>query len=89
MLISLYCLYQSHTRTAFIGFVVFWAGFLYGVNKKYFRFFILIILILSVFFSSQLTNIFLKKEYDPDINVATSGRIDLWDRYFDEFLLFL
>ena len=86
LFLSIYCLYQSHTRTAYIGFVLFWGKFLYSITKKYFIFFFALFFILVLLYSSHISNIFLKNDLEPDLNVASSGRVELWDKYFDEFL---
>ena len=86
--LSVYCLYQSHTRTAFIGFFLFWTIFLWRYNRKKFFYFSIFIIIFGIVFSSQLINIFLKKTDEPDIDRATSGRIELWENYFQSFYEF-
>jgi O-antigen ligase len=85
LVLSVYCLYQSHTRTALIGFILFWSIFLWGFNRKYFFIFSFICILFAIFFSSLISNIIWKKVDQPDINRATSGRVELWEDYYQGF----
>ena len=86
LMISLFCLYKSHTRTALVGIVIFWSIFLFGFNKKYFLYTAIIVGILGVAYGSTINKIFLKDTKNVSIKVATSGRSDLWNKYLDEYI---
>ena len=62
VILSLYCLFNSHTRTAYIGFALFWCVFLYGYKKKIFLLFILSFIIIGLLFSPQINKIFFKEK---------------------------
>jgi O-antigen ligase len=85
LVLSTYCLYQSHTRTALIGFVLFWSIFLWGNYKRIFLIGGILVLILSFFFLGNISRLIWKKEKQADINVATSGRIGIWENYYQTF----
>lgn len=78
LVLSIYCLYQSHTRTAIIGFLIFWIIHLYGLNKKSFYLLLIIGFFAAFVFQSQIGALFWKKSNEQDINRATSGRVGLW-----------
>ena len=77
LILSVFCLYKSLTRTTMIGFIIFWSIYLWGTNKKAFFIFIALSALSSIFFSDVLYTIFFKKDY-IDINTATSGRVKLF-----------
>jgi hypothetical protein len=90
LILSVFCLYKSLTRTTMIGFIIFWLIYLWGTNKKVFFIFIALSVLSSIFFSDALHTIFFKKDY-IDINTATSGRVKLFvsniDLFFESSLL--
>jgi O-antigen ligase len=88
LILAVYCQFQSHTRTSYIGFVLFWAIFFFGTSKKYFYYLMIVVIAGSLIFSSQITSIFVKKEGEIDFNVATSGRVNLFRDYSEAFLDF-
>jgi hypothetical protein len=73
IIFSFYCLYQSHTRTVYIGFMIFWFIYLWGNNKKLFYGAILLSVVVGIIFHSHVLKIFFKTE-QFDVNTATSGR---------------
>ena len=85
LLLSIYCLYKSHTRTAIIGFSIFWSVYIFGKAKKL----AIIVLVVSVFmcsiFYSQVHSLLWKKD-GYDLDVATSGRITMWKDNVDLFI---
>jgi len=87
LMLSVYCLYQSHTRTALIGFMIFWFICLWGNNKKLFYGAIVLSILGGIVFHGHIVRLVLKKaEYD--LNVATSGRISIWAGNIQEFIDF-
>ena len=74
LILSVYCLYQSHTRTAYFGFVIFWFIYLFGNKKKLFYGAIVLSVIVGIVFHSQIFSLIFKKS-QIDLNTATSGRI--------------
>ena len=83
---TVFCLFKSYTRTAYIGFVLFWGIFFFGNNRKYFYILAMILVIIGTLFSYQLSNIFLKQKGEADLNVASSGRIEIWEAYSSSFI---
>ena len=78
LLISLYCIYKTYTRTTFIGLFLFWAFSLFGLNKKYFLIFIVISIIVIIFNFPVFQQIFFKTK-DFQVQTASSGRSYIWD----------
>jgi hypothetical protein len=77
LVLSAYCLYKSLTRTAMVGFILFWFIYLWGANKRAFFIAILLSIIVGVVFSDHIYSIVFKKE-KIDFNTATSGRVTLF-----------
>jgi O-antigen ligase len=77
LILSAYCLYKSLTRTAMVGFILFWLIYLWGINKRAFFIAIVISVIVGVVFSNHIYSIVFKKE-NIDLNTATSGRVTLF-----------
>jgi hypothetical protein len=75
-ILSAYCLYKSLTRTAMIGFLLFWLVYLWGKNKKAFFIAITLSILVGVTFSDHIHSIIFKKQ-ERDFNTATSGRVTL------------
>lgn len=85
LIVSFFCLFKSYARSAYIGLVLFWVVSLWGFNKKYFYFVLTFSLIVGSLYLTSLEQIFFKtKEFD--INVATSGRIYIWEHNINLFL---
>lgn len=85
-LLSMYCLYQTYTRTAFIGFIIFWSIFLFGLNKKLILLFSILLIFISIIFQSHFSTIFWKTSDDQNLNRATSGRLGLWTENYKLYL---
>jgi len=84
LIVSLYCLYKTYTRTAFVGVLLFWLFYLFGQKKKYFVIFIVTLLCGIAVFYSSLGRIFWKtNEYD--LNDASSGRLTIWTHNLELF----
>jgi O-antigen ligase len=85
LLLSFYCLYQSHTRTAYFGFIIFWFIYLWGTHRKLFYVALVLSIIVGIIFQSLIFQIIFKKDY-IDLNTATSGRIGLLQKNIQLFL---
>jgi O-antigen ligase len=85
LLLSVYCLYQSHTRTAIIGLIIFWYIYLWGNRKKLFYGAIVLSIVGGIVFHSNITRLVLKKS-EYDLNTMTSGRISIWAGNIQEFI---
>ena len=85
LLLSIYCLYKSHTRTALIGFVIFWFVYLWGNNKKLFLGATVLTIFAGIIYSGQIYKLIFKTD-QVDLNIATSGRIYIWAGNIKEFL---
>jgi O-antigen ligase len=77
LLLSILCLYSTYTRTAFVGFVIFWLILGYSKTNKL-NFIILALGALIIIFSSQQLEKVFWKTGQHDLNTASSGRLDLW-----------
>ena len=76
LILSVYCLYQSHTRTAIIGFIIFWTIYLWD-NKKFFLGAIVLSIVAGILFHTQIYKLIFKKD-QIDFNTATSGRVEIF-----------
>ena len=74
LILSFYCLLKSHTRTAIIGFILFWYIYLWGKNKRTFFITIIIAVFVGIVFSGYIYKFIFKKD-KIDLNTATSGRV--------------
>ena len=86
LLLSIYCLYESHTRTALFGFVIFWTLYLWGNSKRLFFIAVLLAFFASFTYIDQINSLIWKKGQERDLNRATSGRVEFWQ---DNIRLFL
>ena len=73
-LLSIYCLYQSHTRTVIIGFIIFLLIYLFGNKRKWFYGAMVLSIVAGIIFHSFIFKLIFKKD-QIDLNVATSGRV--------------
>jgi len=85
LMISFICLFKTYARTAYVGFIIFWAISLWGFNKKYFSIVAIISLIFGLLFLSTFQQIFFKTE-KFELNVASSGRDVIWEHNINFFL---
>ena len=76
LILSVYCLYQSHTRTTIVGLVTFWFIYLWGNNRKLFYGAVILSIIAGIIFHYQIYKLVFKKDY-IDLDSATSGRIEM------------
>ena len=84
LIISLFCLFKTYARTAFIGLAIFWGISLFGYKKKYFVIVLISSLIIGVLYLSTLQQIFFKtKEFNA--STASSGRSWVWEHNFNFF----
>jgi O-antigen ligase len=65
--------------------VIFWAISLWGYNRKYFSVALILSLVIGFLFFANLELIFFKTP-KFEINVATSGRLSLWEHNINFFL---
>lgn len=78
LVVSIFCLYLSGTRTALIGVALFWLVNSFSYKRKY-RFAIFILCgIIAVSMSENFQRLFWKTEH-YDLNIATSGRLEVWE----------
>ena len=77
LVLSIFCLYKSYTRTAYIGFLVFWTVYLFSAKSKI-RTIIFISTFVLILISANFQEVFWKSEKIHNLNTASSGRIELW-----------
>ena len=91
MLLSIYGIYKSVTRTVIIGFLLFWSLFLFKYSKKLLIIFLVVSLSAFILYEAKVELIFhdlvkaVETDRERDIEAAGSGRIHLWEigfRYF-------
>ena len=86
IVISIFCLYKSSTRTAYVGFFIFILIMALGVSQKQkiLTLFLFILFFFTVISSDHFQKIFWKTE-DRDYKTASSGRTELWDNNLSIF----
>jgi O-antigen ligase len=85
LIVSLFCLYKTYSRTAFIGLFLFWSIGFWGYNRRYL---VVLLLLSSILVGLQfptIEQIFLKQQ-KFEINTASSGRPFLWEHNINLFL---
>ena len=81
---SVLCLYLSYTRTALLGFIVFWLVFLWGSSKK--RLLVAVIgFIALIFLSFPTIERIVWKTPEHDVKIASSGRPAIWEHNVELF----
>ncbi|MBU0995216.1 MAG: O-antigen ligase family protein [Proteobacteria bacterium] len=85
LIISFFCLLKTYVRSTSLGLFLFWAIALCGYNKKYFFILLISSLIIVVIYIGTIQQIFLKSQ-EMDLNVASSGRLTLWEHNISLFL---
>lgn len=86
LLLSIYCLYQSHTRTAIIGLIIFWLIYLFGNKKNLFFIVIIFGIAIGVLFHNHIQTLIWKTPEDQDIERATSGRTAMFENNIKLFI---
>jgi hypothetical protein len=84
-IVSVFCLYKTYTRTAYIGFIIFWTIFLLGRSRKYFIIFLISLIFSVTIFHGHVEKIFWKTP-EKSWNAASSGRLFLWSHNYSMFL---
>ena len=85
LLISFFCIFKTYVRTTYIGLSLFWIISMWGYNKKYFSFVLILSIIIGFIYITPLQQIFFKSQ-EFNINVASSGRDYLWGHNIRIFL---
>jgi O-antigen ligase len=85
LIISFFCLFKTYSRVTYLGLFVFWTISLWGYNKKYFFIALALSIFIVILNFSALQQIFFKTQ-EFDINVASSGRLFLWEHNISYFL---
>ncbi|MBI4775000.1 MAG: hypothetical protein HY788_12615 [Deltaproteobacteria bacterium] len=84
LLSSMYCIYKSATRTAILGFLIFWIIFLFGYSKKLLFLFCTLLILISVIQYGAVRTIFwdvfraAESRSEKIKDMAGGGRIHLW-----------
>jgi O-antigen ligase len=85
LLASIFCLYNTHTRTAMFGFILFWIIYFLGQKKRNFVIFLLMLISVFYLYQDKVEVILWKTPEQRDLNRATSGRISLWQKNLSNF----
>jgi len=85
--IALYCIYKTHVRTVYLGFLIFSVIYLWNINKKYFYIFVIVVLSLLTLNLPQVENIFWQKpqKQTRTFDSASSGRLTTWEHNLKAF----
>ena len=78
---SLFCMYKTFTRTAFLGGIVFWSCYFLLTSRKRFFLFLAALAVVSLTQLPTLQNMVMQKQVKKgvyDVNAAGSGRGSLW-----------
>lgn len=89
-LISVFCIFKSHVRTVYLGFLIFFTLFLLNTNKKYFLLFAFGILCFATINLTQIQNIFWQtpQKQGRSFDIASSGRLTTWEHNISAFSKF-
>lgn len=83
LLLSLYCVYATNTRTVYLGVLLFWFFFLWFYNKKFFVILLLVCLLIGTIYSEPVQRMITRadqgKRQTHSADYVTSGRFSLWD----------
>jgi len=89
-LLAIYCLYKSYTRTAMVGFIIFWSIYLWGTNKKRFFLAIMACVLITILSYQKIEVIFWQigkhGQTEIDLDAASSGRLTIWHHNLQVFL---
>jgi len=88
-LLAIFCLYKSYTRTALLGFIIFWAIYLWGANKKRLLLAVIACGLIAIMASQKVETIFWQTGHliqEHDLNAASSGRLFIWSHNLKIFL---
>jgi O-antigen ligase len=85
LIISFFCLFKTYSRITYLGLFVFWTISLWGYNKKYFFIVLTLSLFIVILYLGTFQQIFFKTQ-EFEVNVASSGRIFLWEHNISYFL---
>jgi hypothetical protein len=75
--LSVYCFWNSYTRSVYLGFVIFWMFYFFQWRKRYFIVGFMSLLLFVLWKLPTLSNIFLKSS-EFNVDGASSGRLTLW-----------
>jgi hypothetical protein len=75
--VSLFCLYKTYTRTAFVGLCLFWLTYFCGRKRTFLFAYLIAVLSIGVICHGTIENIFWKTA-DRSLDAASSGRLTLW-----------
>jgi len=82
LVLSVYCIWKTYTRTVFLGGLVFWLMFLWKKNKRWFWGLLVTALVGGLLYSANLQDLFWQKNIVGhrihDLDTASSGRFFLW-----------
>lgn len=87
--LSVFCLWNTYVRSAYLGMLFFWMFYLYKVNKRHLIILITILSILGIIYGAAVHSIFWKDDtWDRDTNFknASSGRTILWQHNLELFI---
>ena len=86
LLLSIYCIWKTYTRTVWLGGMLFWLIFLWARSKRWFWSLLMVGFIGALIYSTQLQDLFWQKnaagQKVHEVDTASSGRISLWTHNF-------
>ena len=85
--VSIYVVWNTYVRSAYVGIFIFWFVFLFFYNKKIFKFLLFSCIPLMLIKKDSIFNIFFKtKTTEIDLFGASSGRTYIWKHNLKLFL---
>ncbi len=82
LLMSVYCLYKGGSRTTLLGFIVFWAVYLWHFRKIYFIVFFAGMVLITAFNLDKVNSLIFQQGEETtryNLNATSSGRVNLWE----------
>ena len=83
LVLSLFCMFKSYTRTVFLGSVIFWSTYLWQRNKKALILLAAVGSVIGVLYMADAQNLLWQtrglKKPTYDISTASSGRTWIWE----------
>jgi hypothetical protein len=85
LIISFFCLFKTYSRITYLGLFVFWTISLWRYSKKYLFIVLTLSILIPILYFGTFQLIFFKGP-EFEVDVATSGRVSIWEHNINYFL---
>ena len=88
-ILSMYCLWNTFVRSAYVAFFTFWVYILFRWNKKYFTIFLVLLSLFGLMNASYIETLFWKDDVwyrERNIETASSNRTVIWSHNLGLFM---